>query len=89
MPLQSGSNINTRLLSSVMPLEEIKPDGERERERHREEKEKQRRRRVRRYLCLTDEHRGRKKIIVDRKAEKNQCSKKNGMTDKNSSFKRE
>lgn len=33
------------------------------------EKEKQRRRWVRRYLCLTDEHRGRKKITVDREAE--------------------
>lgn len=46
------------------------------------EKEKQRRRRVRRYLCLTDEHRGRLKIIVDRKAEKYQSSEKGneGMT---------
>lgn len=33
------------------------------------EKEKQRRRRVRRYLCLADEHRGRKKIIVDKKCQ--------------------
>lgn len=52
---------------------------------------------MRRYLCLTDEQRGRKKkIIVDRKAEKYQCSKKKGekkeneeMADKNRSLKRD
>lgn len=46
------------------------------------EKEEQRRQRVRRYLCLTDQNRGRKIITVDRKPKIYQSSKKGskGMT---------
>lgn len=73
MPLQSGSNINVRPAPHCSASGEMKTDGGEEKgsdtagERERE-KEKQRRR----YLCLTDEHRGRMEITVDGKAEKYQ-----------------
>lgn len=73
--LQSGSNMNSRLLSCALPWKRLHQMGREKSEwGHRERR--RRKRRVRQYLCLTDEHRGRKKIIVERKAEKNQCSKK-------------
>jgi len=57
-------------------LGEIKPDGGKRKGVTQRGKEKQRRRRVWRYLCLTDEHRERKKIIVKRMVEEYQSSKK-------------
>lgn len=54
------------------------------------EKEEQRRQRVRRYLCLTDQNRGRKIITVDGKPKIYQSSKKREQgNDKHSFFKRE
>lgn len=56
--------MNTRLLGFVLVLERLNQMEQiREREGHRE---KQRGRSMRQYLCLTDERRGRTKIIVDR-----------------------
>lgn len=57
-------------------LGDIKPDGGERKGVTQRGKEKQRRRRVRRYICLADEHRGRKKIIVDKKI----SPLRNGMT---------
>lgn len=87
MPLECGLNINIRLLRFVLLWEGLNQMGKEKGSDTGREKEKQRRRWVRRYLCLTDEHRGRKKIIVDREAEKYQSSEKGN--DRNSSFKRE
>lgn len=76
MPLQSSSYINGRLLSFVLLWERLNQMGKEKGSDREREKEKQRRQRVRRYLCLTDEYRGRKKIIVDRNHEKYQSSKR-------------
>lgn len=72
VPPKSDSSINIRLPSLCSALGEMKPDGAKRKGETQGEKEKQRKRRVRRYLCLTDEPRVRKKIIVDREAQKYQ-----------------
>lgn len=76
-PQQNGSSVIVRLLSSLLSYESLNQMGRRREGGRKKEREGETEAtRVRWYLCWTDEHRGRKKITVERKAKTYQCSQK-------------
>lgn len=76
-PQQNGSSVIVKLLSSLLSYESLNQMGRRREGGRKKEREGETEAtRVRWYLCWTDEHRGRKKITVERKAKTYQCSQK-------------